>query len=294
MKIAYMIAAHKNPKWIVRLVDRLDDEDISFFIHINQKEEQVYQATREMLAGRENIYFTPRVPIRWADFGLVRCILEGIQSIRESGMQFDYFINMSGQDYPIKPNDVIKQRLAEYDGRTILDSFRLQHNRDWDGQEGPARFERHYIWILGKPRNFPPAKMHWIPHKKREVPHGLAPYGGSAWWCFNPEALEYINDFIQTEVGKDVIRFYEHTWGAAEMFFHTVLMNSPLADDIVNEDLWQIDWQKGSSRPSLYTAEHFDKLRDSDRLFARKFDPEVDTEIFDLIDEKLLHVEKQP
>jgi hypothetical protein len=290
MKIAYIIAAHRNPEQLARLIDRLDDEGISFLIHINKKEEEMYQASYERLAGRENVHFVTRVPVRWSGFGLVRGFLMGIQAICESGLNVDYAINLSGQDYPIKPNRVIKQRLAEYEGRTILESFPLPYE-SWQGNGGLFRIEPYYFRILGKYYSYPPAKMRWLPHKKREVPHGLKPYGGSAWWCFNPETLTYVNDFVQTKVGRDVIRFFEHAWGSPELFFQTVLVNSLLADDIVNDNLWQIDWIPGVARPVLFTSKHFESLRDSDGLFARKFDPAIDAEILDLIDENILSVD---
>jgi hypothetical protein len=251
----------------------------------------MYEASRERLGDRANVNFVTRVPVRWSGFGLVRGFLMGIQAVCESGEQVDYAINLSGQDYPIKPNDVIKQRLAEYEGRTIMEYFPLPHD-PWRGDGGMARIERYYVWIFGKPRNYPPVNMRWLPHKKREVPHGLKPFGGSAWWCFNQPTLDYVNEFVQTKTGQDVIRFFEHTWGSPEMFFQTILMNSPLADDIANDNLWYIDWIPGVSRPVLFTSKHFDTLREADELFARKFDPAIDGEVLDLIDEHVLSVDE--
>ncbi len=290
MKIAYIIAAHKDPAQLTRLIDRLDGEGISFLIHINKKEEAMYEASRERLADRENVVFVTRVPVRWSGFGLVRGFLMGIQAICESGLNVDYAINLSGQDYPIKPNPVIKQRLAGYEGRTILEYFPLPHE-PWQGNGGMFRIEPYYFWVLGRYYTYPPANMRWLPHKKRKVPHGLKPYGGSAWWCFNQATLTYLNDFIHTKAGRDVIRFFEHTWGSPELFFQTILLNSPLADDIANDNLWQIDWIPGVARPVLFTSKHFDSLRDSNRLFARKFDPAIDGEILDLIDANILSVD---
>jgi hypothetical protein len=287
MKIAYIIAAHKNPAQLARMIDRLDDEDNSFFIHINKKEEAMYQASHERLAGRENVFFITRIPLLWAHFGLVRALIVGIQTVRESGLDVDYAVSMSGQDYPIKPRAVIKQRLAGYDGRTIMEHFPLsvkaQNDSSW-----LFRFERYFFWFLGKSRSYPPSGMSWLPHKKREVPHGLTPYGGSIWWCFNRETMDYVSEYLDTQAGQDMLRFFQHTWGAGELFFQTILMNSPLADGIVNEDLWEIEWPTGLSSPITFTGEHFERLRDSDKLFARKFDEGIDAGILDRIDKEIL------
>jgi hypothetical protein len=62
-------------------------------------------------------------------------------------------------------------------------------------------------------------------------------------------------------------------------------MNSPLRDTVFNDNLRYIAWTtKGSSHPALLTIEDKDSLLASSKLFARKFDTELDEQILDIID----------
>ncbi|NJN99140.1 MAG: hypothetical protein HC875_36125 [Anaerolineales bacterium] len=80
-----------------------------------------------------------------------------------------------------------------------------------------------------------------------------------------------------------------------ELFFQTVLLNSPLRDTIVNDDLKHIQWSTPTSaHPDIFSKEDFEKLNRSPKLFARKFDTKHDTVILDLIDQHILGVINTP
>lgn len=79
-----------------------------------------------------------------------------------------------------------------------------------------------------------------------------------------------------------------------EIFFQTILLNSSLASDIVNDDMRYIEWKDpNSGSPSVLDMNDFPGLANSPKLFARKFDEEVDVEILDRIDHEILGVKHQ-
>jgi Core-2/I-Branching enzyme len=285
MKIAYIIVAHKNPGQIIRLVDRLDDRDVSFFIHINTRTEEVFNAVFRALNERSNVYWAERYPVVWGGFGLVRAFLSGMREICKRNMDFDFIVNPSGQDYPIKSNQGIAQRLSKHVGKQLLENFELpspdRFPESPDG--GLERIEPYYFWIGEKCIRVPPHRFSGLPWKRRRVPHGLKLYGGSAWWCLSSKCIKYIDEFVQSDIGRDLIKFFEHTLASAEMFVQTVVMNSYLKDTVLDTNLWFVEWP-GGSNPKLLETRDYEKLRSSDKLFARKFDMLVDAGILDLID----------
>jgi hypothetical protein len=97
--------------------------------------------------------------------------------------------------------------------------------------------------------------------------------------------VRYVHEFVQRE--RRFVRFFGHVDKPDEMFFQTILMNSPHTPGIVPDDVHYTNWSKGGSHPSTLTVGDFGALRRADDLFARKFDPGVDAEILDLIDERL-------
>jgi hypothetical protein len=72
-----------------------------------------------------------------------------------------------------------------------------------------------------------------------------------------------------------------------EIFFHTIILNSPFATNVVNDDLRCIDISERRG-PRIWRKSDLEILAQSRGLIARKFDTVVDSEILDLIDLKLL------
>jgi hypothetical protein len=78
---------------------------------------------------------------------------------------------------------------------------------------------------------------------RRSTPSGFTFYLGSQWWALSRACAEYMLDF--TEKRRDIVRFYRHSHVPDEGFFQTVVMNSPLRDAVVNDNLRFIEWDGG-------------------------------------------------
>ncbi len=74
--------------------------------------------------------------------------------------------------------------------------------------------------------------------------------------------------------------------------FQSILMNSPLADRVVCDELRLVDWTR-RPMPWIFRADDLEELRTSPKMVARKFDMTVDAEILDLIDLELLGVDPE-
>src|ERR1700709_746531 len=98
MEKAYIILAHKNPQQLYRLIQKLDDQHSTFFIHIDKK---VPLAGFEQILGLNNkVIFTKRVYTEWGGFGLVEATLNAMQAVKDSLKRYERIILLSGQDYP--------------------------------------------------------------------------------------------------------------------------------------------------------------------------------------------------
>lgn len=71
-----------------------------------------------------------------------------------------------------------------------------------------------------------------------------------------------------------------------EIFFQTIVLNSPLAHTVVNDDLRYLEWRDPAlaGGPAVLGEHDFRKIMSSSKLFARKFDMTQDAEILELID----------
>ncbi len=282
MRIAYVILAHQLPEQLVRLVRRLNTPNALFLIHVNRRsDDAVYRAARAGLAELDSVVFLRRHKLYWGGFGHVRATIEGLDELHRRSAQFDYVALLTGQDYPIKPVSVIERTLAESSGRSFMAYDRLPGG--WE--DGMKRITDWHSRRIGVPRGW-----HLQLPIRRRFPLGLVPYGGSSYWWLSREAVDYVRRFVVEQPG--FYRFFKHVDVPDEIFFHTVLMNSPLRDSVVNDELRHVDWTR-DPLPAIFAAGDLETLRRSPKLLARKFDSTFDAEILDLIDSELL-VEARP
>lgn len=277
MRIAYVILAHQLPEQLVRLVNRLNTPNALFLIHINRRaDDAIFRAARAGLADLHNVVFLRRHKLYWGAFGHVRATIEGLDELDRRSQPFDYVALLTGQDYPIKPATAIERSLAGSDGRSFMAVDRLPGGL----ADGMDRITYWHSRRIGKPRGW-----HLRLPIRRKFPLKLVPWGGSSYWWLSREAVEYIRDFIARQPGY--YRFFKHVDVPDESFFHTILMNSPLADSVVNDELRHVDWTR-KPMPAIFGVDDLELLRNSPKLVARKFDSGVDADILDLIDRELL------
>ena len=282
MRIAYIVLAHKLPDQLVRLVRRLDGEQALFLIHIDKRvRRSVFADAVQELHRNPRVRFLKRHRCERSGFGTVAAVLEGMRELVEQRRRFDYAIRLSGQDYPIKSNQKIVEFFERNRERSFMEAFPLARPEldTWPDKS------RWYKWTLRYRRwHFRCLGRHLALPFDRKVPSGLEPFGGEACWCLTRECVRYVHEFV----GRDqrFVRFFNHVDKPDEMFFQTILVNSPHESTIVRKDVHYTDWSRGRSHPEILTSTDFDRLQRADDLFARKFDPGIDSEILDLIDEQ--------
>ena len=204
MKIAYIILAHKLPEQLVRLVKKLNTDNTSFLIHVDKKtDEEIFRMMEEPLRGYKNVHFLKRYVVRWGTFSQVQATLEGVYTALGTHLEFDYIVLLTGQDYPIKPNNYIQNYFEESNGKSYLEYFSLP-NEIWKNENGGM--DRVNYWVLyffGRPRKIFPR----FDRGHREFLANFKIFGGSAYWCLTREFVEYLNKYLQQN--EDFIKILE-------------------------------------------------------------------------------------
>lgn len=302
MKIAYIILTHKEPKQLIRLVHRLNPEKNSFFIHIDKKvDNTVYDKMKHGLNHFPNIFFLKRYRCFWGDFSLVKATIEGINTLLARKVPFDWLILLSGQDYPIKSNLQIERFLEKHQGTSFIEYFPLPNfKNDWGDENGGL--DRIEYWnfrlfnkrfrFTDKPLDCSREVLIQLPAwpllfaSKRKFPKGLSPFGGGEWWCLPRDCIEYIHSFIRRNPA--FVRFFRYVHIPDEIFFQTVVLNSPFQHQVVSDNLRYIDWSPEREDPAILDKTDFENILYSSSLFARKFDINRDKDILDMIDQNIL------
>ncbi|MBD2526707.1 beta-1,6-N-acetylglucosaminyltransferase [Nostoc sp. FACHB-133] len=286
MDIAYIISAYKYPQQLIRLVNKLNADKTSFLIHVDKKtNNKIYQEMVQGLSKYSNVCFLDRHKCYWGDFGHVLASIKGIKKIFDSNISCDYIILLTGQCYPIKSNKQIRDFLKQLNSHSLV-NFSPLPNDAWikGGEErgGMDRIEYFYLNLFNK--RFP---VSFFQHQlKRKFLKGFKPYGGSSYWCVSRELAEYINSFINHN--PDFVDFFRNVLIPDEIFFQTIIMNSPFKEKIISNHMTYTLWKDYSDHPEILGINHFNKLSQSSCLYARKFDATKDSQILDSIDKYLL------
>jgi hypothetical protein len=271
MKIAFLILAHKNPKQLQMLLDVLKHPAFHFYIHIDKK---TNAEPFEYLREYENVFFiSKRAKIFWAAFGTIQATLNGFKEIPLD--KYNYINVISAQDFPLKSATYIYEYLEKNNGTEFITCQSIED--EWP--VAPRVKKYHLInWrIPGKYRlgNF---LTFILPERKFPLDYKIV--GRANWFTLTTKAVKYSLDFLNRNPA--VIRYFKYCWGADEFIFSTILYNSSFKNKIA-DNLIYVDWSSGKAHPKILTADDYDALTSSTKLFARKFDMETDSVILNML-----------
>jgi hypothetical protein len=286
MRVAYIISAYKLPDQLIRLVRRLSTDSAGFFLHVDKKTNaSIYQAMLNGVRDVPGVHFLQRHTCWWGGFGHVAATVEGLHMISRTGQSFDYVILLTGQDYPIKTNTYIDEFLHEHHETPFMEYFALP-TQSWTNGGLDRIRSWHFRWKRYL-RVTPDARL----PLKRRVPGGLKPFGGSSYWCLPRDCIEYICRFVDSH--PSYTRFFKYVDVPDELYFQTIVLNSPFRTRVVNDDLRYTRWNDPeSASPAVLGMDDLANLRRSTKLFARKFDTAKDRAILDAIDRSILESER--
>lgn len=296
VQLVYVLIVYKEPDQVIRLVRRLQAPNVQLLIHIDRKADAEFtNRIMTSLGSEPRCHFIRREPVYWGSWGLVQVMLNAAEYVAERGIPCDFLIHMSGQDYPLRSNEEISEFFDAHRGRQFLEYFELPC--EYWVRGGLDRIEYYYLHVKGRHFTLPPfagrrrvrrameLARRVVPIGPRAVPGGYRPYGGSAAVILARTGVEYVTGFVRTTLGRKVVRFFKHSMHPDELFFQTVLLNSPLRETVVNDELRYIEWPTfGGAHPKVLTVDDYPKLISSGKLFARKFSA-GDPAILDMLDD---------
>jgi len=282
MKIAHLVLAHKSPKQLARLIDRLKHPDADVFIHIDRKTDiEPFLKIFEMPGVHQ---VKRRVKVYWGSYSVVQATLNGFHQILEARKSYQYINLLSGDDYPIKTVQAIHQFFKANPDKIFMEY--LTEESDW-WTENKERVDRYHLTDYTFPGRYMVQSLMNSFFPKRKRPSGLAFAGRSQWLSISEEAARYVLNYIGEN--PEVAEFFKLSWGSDEVVIQTVLYNSHLKIKIENNNLRYIDWLPGEVSPRVLNMDDADKLLRSPALYARKFDMAKQPDILNYLDSVLIN-----
>lgn len=275
MKVAILIHVHRDPDLLNRLVSRLLHPKVDIYVNVDAKVDIApFESTVKNVTFIRN-----RMEVEWGRFSQVQQMLNSYQEIMLMGISYSHILFISGQDYPVKSINYIVEFLENNPDKSFLDYHPLEED-EWSSAM-KKRYEYWHFLPKNDIRNNQHLKRTLIKLGfKRNYP--LPVYYGSCWMCLSTVAVFYAINY--TYDNPSFVKFNQHTGCADELYFQSILVNSPLKDILVNNIYRYIDWSEKGKSPKVLTMDDLDRIKSSDVWFARKVDPEVDSLLIDGLD----------
>jgi hypothetical protein len=273
MKTAHLILTHKNPAQLARLINILDHPSFDFYLHIDKKSDII---PFKHLASKQNVFFIEkRTKIYWAGYGTIEATLNGFKEIPLEN--YDYINVISAQDFPLKSAEVIYQYISERNGKEFITCESIDD--EWS-EAAPRVRNYHFInWRIPGKFRLEKIANKILPQRKFPVDYKIV--GRANWFTITTNAAKYILETLQQH--PEIAKYFWYCWGADEFIFSSILYNSHFKNNIVN-NLVYVDWSAKKAHPKVLLTEDFEALKNSDKLFARKFDMDTDSNIFNLLE----------
>lgn len=245
MKHAVLIIAHCNRAYVESLAGSFD-EDFRLFLHWDRKHPLAAGERASLAAaGRGGMHVGQEYSADWGSYGIVAATLYLCrEALKDPSLR--YFHLISGADALTAGLDTFKRFFLLNEGKNFMDYGTLPRES----------------WAYGgwdRVRNCP------------SLPDGFRWYGGSAWWSLTRECVAFL-----VEQEENIRNVFAKARIPDELFAQTVLMNSPYARTVVNDNLRYVSWGwRNGNNPAVLDHTDLLGIADGHKFFARKIDPAV-------------------
>ncbi|MEP7316511.1 MAG: beta-1,6-N-acetylglucosaminyltransferase [Sphingomicrobium sp.] len=212
----------------------------------------------------------------WGGYSLVNAELRGMKRLLAMNDRWTHFINLSGQDFPLKSQAYIRDFLRAHPGRQFiraLDQIAIR-------PETMNRLSHHFVEAFGRI---------FRTRLPRRFMKDTRPYIGTQWKAVTRSFCEFS---VHDPRANRFKKFYAQSFIADEGFFQTLMMNSPGHGRVMNDDLRSIDWVPDGDiklRPRTFVTADAARLMASPNLFARKFGADEDSHILSSLEKNVSH-----
>ena len=270
-KHAYLIIAHNNFTQLQTLVTLLDNPRNDIYLHVDKKAKTFHPD--KIKVTYSNLILIDRIPVNWGGHSQIKCEMNLLKAAAPK--QYEYYHLLSGLDLPLKSQKEIRsffesaypKNFIKFDDRAIQSGSFLHRVSTYHLFQD--YFGRNTGVLAGFLRRLEDLSLRFQKFIGVQRKQYITPYKGTNWFSITHELVKYVL------ARENIIRkqFY-HTVCADEVFLHSIVMDSPYRETVVSNSLRAVDWTRGD--PYVYKAEDVDELLNSENLFGRKFDENID------------------
>lgn len=271
MKHAYLIIAHHEFEILTRLVEALDDPRNDIFIHFDKKVAELPSIRAEY----SKLYILEkRIDVRWGDVSQIESEIILFEQAVKQG-PYAYYHILSGVDMPLKSQDFIHNFFTQHEGKEFIG-----FNQEDSYKDISRKVQRYHLY----PKNFRfgqgirggasrllrfaflRIQFIFFPRRNKQTLFRK----GLNWVSVTQKFVLFL-----LEKKVEIIKNYQYTFCADEIFLQTVCWNSSFREKLFDPDnegrgcMRLIGWKNNELVD--WEDKDFEMLMNSDALFARKF-----------------------
>ncbi|XP_014272406.1 xylosyltransferase oxt isoform X2 [Halyomorpha halys] len=279
----------RSIRQVKRLIKVLYHVSHYFYVHVDARQDYLMRHLLDVEKKLENVRLSRnRNASIWGGASLLTVLLRAmIELVPDKTWKWDYVINLSESDFPVKTNDELVDFLTVHRERNFVKS----HGRE----------VQRFIQKQGLDKTFVECDAHMWRIGDRNLPSGIVIDGGSDWFALSRPFVEYLVTYDKDPLLQGLVTFFKYTLLPAESFFHTALRNSPFCRTYIDNNLHVTNWRRhlgckcqykhivdwcGCS-PNNFRLEDWGRLQSTKLkpvFFARKFEPAVDQSIINQVE----------
>ena len=121
--IAYSLLIFKDINQVEHLLRAIYRPQNIYCIHIDKKSaDRIYNAMERVSACFENVFIAPqRIDVRWGQFSILEPELICMEELLKRNKKWKYFINLTGQEFPLRTNYELVRILMTYNGANDIE-----------------------------------------------------------------------------------------------------------------------------------------------------------------------------
>ncbi|XP_050427984.1 xylosyltransferase oxt isoform X2 [Adelges cooleyi] len=287
VRIVFLLTLNgRAVRQVYRLIKALFHRDHYFFIHVDARHDYMFRELLKIELTLSNVRLSRRRHSTiWGGASLLTTLVDAMTDLVQSSWDWDFVINLSESDFPIKSNDALVRFLAA--------------NREKNFVKSHGREVQQFIQKQGLDKTFVECEARMWRVGEKELPKGIVWDGGSDWLALSRPFVNYL--VTGDKLISGLMQFFKYTLLPAESFFHTVLRNSPFCNSYIDNNLHVTNWKRwlgckcqyrhvvdwcGCS-PNVFRSDDWNRIKNTEKkqvYFARKFEPVVSLTIIDMVE----------
>ena len=213
--IAYSIVVHRNPAQLERLLRAVYWPQNIYCIHVDAKAgRDLADYVTNLVRCLPNVITADREYVIYAGYSRLKADLNCMSKLLGIPQRWNYVINLTGEEFPLKTNRELVKILRIYNGSNdiegmsghVTNRFRSRYVNRWraDRRRGVMRIDRG---------------SHGLPIAHPPAPDNITLVKGSAFGVFSRRLVEFV--FSDSTV-KRLLAWLEHVWSPDEFFWATL------------------------------------------------------------------------